>query len=151
MPSLDLVYEAAKDSYEMVARWSDSIDTKIIAVFSAASLLIGLLTTLGGVKPELHYAFVIFCLATVSFLATVVFCWKGFSTKTFMMGNNPRKLLEQYAPREPSDAKWYLLKYAGQHYEHNLQVLRQKSSALKKATWFVGGEVLLLLGWLIAT
>lgn len=149
LPSLDLAYEASKGHYEMVARWVDSIDNKIIAVFSVASLLIGILATFKGVSPEWHFTFIIFCLATAFFIATATFCWKGFRTRTFIMGNNPRKLLEQYAPLNPDETKRYLLKYWGENYEYNLTVLRQKSSALKWAIPSAGVEVLLLLCWLI--
>lgn len=148
LPSLDLAYEASKGHYEMVAKWNDSLDNKIIAVFSVASLLIGILAAFKSVQAISSPTFY---LAAVFFIVTASLCWKGFKPKTFMMGNNPKKLLEQYAPLNTNDAKWYLLKYSGENYEHNLSILRQKSSALKWAVSTAGIEVMLLLIWLITT
>jgi len=149
LPSLDLAFDVSKGHYEMVAKWIDSIDNKIVAVFSVASLLIGLLATFRGVTPEYSFTFMLFCLATASFIVTGGFCWHGFRTRTFIMGNNPKKLLEQYALRSPNYTKRYLLKYWGENFEHNLCILRQKAVALKWAIRFAGVEVLLLLAWLI--
>ncbi len=128
MPSLDLAYEASKGHYEMVSKWIDSIDNKIIAVFSVASLFIGILATFKDVTPAFSSTFILFCLATASFIAIAYFCWNGFRTRTFIMGNNPKKLLEQYASRNPDDTKRYLLKYWGENFEHNLSILHKNLS-----------------------
>ena len=151
LPSLDLAYEVSKGHYEMVAKWIDSIDSKIVAVFSVASLFIGILLTFKGVTPMWDWVFIIFCLAAASFVATAYFCWNGFRTRRFIMGNNPRKLLEQYASREPDYTKEYLLKYWGENFEHNLSILQQKAFALRWAITCAGIEVILLLVWLVTT
>ena len=78
-----------------------------------------------------------------------MFSWHGFKTRTYIMGNNPRKLLQQYASLEPDSTKRYLLKFWGENFEHNLSILHRKAFALRWAIRFAGIEVLLLLIWLI--
>ena len=149
LPSLDMIYDLSKSHDDFISNWANSIDNKAIAIFSIAGTLIAILSSLKGIHAGFYWDFIFFCIAIIAFISTTYFCWSTFRTRQFIVGNNPKKLLEQYAILKPDDAKRYLIKHWGQNYAKNLEVVKEKGHTLRYAIISAAAEVFSILIWLI--
>lgn len=148
-PSIDLCYQISRNQNEIFSKWTDSLDNKTIAVFSTSTLLIGIISAFQAERLSLDLRIIPFIIAMISFLIGVYFAWQSLRIRTFMILYNPQILLDDYAPKEPSDAKEWLLKYDSANFEHNHQVIDNKANSLDKAIVFMGVELVALVIWLI--
>ncbi len=149
LPSLDLVYELTKSNYELISRWSDALDNKLVATFGVGTLIIGIVTTIGAPITKIDISFILFVLAVIAFICTVISVWKGYKVNKYYAALNPKTLLEQFAVLTDYDAKYWLTKYSCKHYAYNKAIVDNKSRYLNITIISVSIEVILLLSWII--
>jgi hypothetical protein len=149
LPSLDLVFELSKSQEELVWKSAESNDSKVIALFSISSLVLGAVLALQPEHLELDLKLIPFAIALLSFVLTVYFSFRSFQVRTFILGHHPSTLLDQYASMETDEAKRQLIKYYGDNFDFNSQVLGEKATYLSWAIVTSALEVIGLAVWLL--
>ena len=118
-PSIDLCYQISRNQTEILSKWTDSIDNKTIALFGTSTLLIGIISAFQAERLSLDLKIIPFMIAVLSFMISAYFAWHSFRLRTFLILYDPQILLDDYAPREPADAKEWLLKNDSENFERN--------------------------------
>ena len=147
-PSIDLVYDLAQGHYQTIAQWADSLDNKVVGLFSLSTIIITVITGFTAKSIALDWHVTPLCIGALAFLTHVVLALKSYQARDFMLGYDPAVLLEQYAALEVDKAKYWIMKYDGQNWEHNRQVINAKADSLRWAIVFAAIEVVALLVWL---
>jgi hypothetical protein len=128
----------------MYSQWSDTIDSKVVAVFSVASAILGLapaLKQLHSVGASLAFWIV----AASCWVFAVVFCHLAYRPRNFRVDPSPAKLLvPEWLRLDPDQYQFYRLRDMGKSYEHNRDDLDRKASCLGWAILFTAGEVFAL-------
>lgn len=148
-PSLDLIYELTKRNYQTVAQWADSLDNKVVGLFGLSAVVVGVVTAVTAASIAWDVRIIPFCMAIAAFVVGSCFALKSYQSREFMLGYDPGVLLEDYAPLEPDEAKYLIMKYDGQNWEHNRQLLNDKADALRWAIIATAFELTALVIWLL--
>ena len=150
LPSLDLIFELTRDHYEVIGKWADSLDNKAISIFSVGALLIGVITAIETPTLMCTWQAVLFILAVVSFITTSIFAWKAFRVRGYIATLDPDVLFKEYATRNVSCAKYYLVEYAAKNYKYNKAILEKKAKHVHISMIFVGIEIIALVIWVVS-
>ena len=139
--TVELAYEEAKKIQPLMSNWVDTIDTKIIGIFTVASLIAGLVPTFSDMDPVGWSLF--FWIASVLFWAgTAVFTCIAFYPRTWRIDPDPRKVLGEdwlTLPAEPY--RYYRLRDMGKTFERNRTESIKKADYLTLAIVFFALEI----------
>ena len=149
LPSLDLVFELSKSQEELVWKSAESLDSKVMALFSISSLVLGAVLALQPEHLELNLKLIPFAFALLSFVLTMYFSFRSFQVRSFLLGHHPSTLLDQYASMETDEAKQQLMKHYGENFDSNYQELEEKARNLRWAVVTSAVEVIGLAVWLL--
>lgn len=150
-PSIDLVFDLAKGHYQMVAQWADSLDNKVVGLFSLTTIIIAAITGFTAKNITLDWRVIPFGVGAIAFVASVCFALKSFQTREFMLGYDPGVLLEQYAPLRSDEVKYWIMKHDGQNWEGNRKLINDKADALRWAIVAATIEMVALTAWLVVS
>jgi hypothetical protein len=148
-PSLDVIYELTKGNYQMVTQWADSLDNKVVGLFGLSTVVIGVVTAFTATSIAWDVRIIPLCIAITAFVVSSCFALKSYQSREFMLGYNPGVLLEDYASLQPEETRYLIMKYDGQNWEHNRQLLNNKADALRWAIVATGVEVTASVIWLL--
>ncbi len=147
-PSIDLVFDLAKGHYQMIAQWADSLDNKVVGLFSLTTIIIGVITAFTAKNIAWDWRVIPLCVGALAFVASVCFALKSFQNREFMLGYDPGVLLEEYAPLKSDEVKYWIMKHDGQNWEQNRKLINDKADALRWAIVAAATEVVALTVWL---
>jgi hypothetical protein len=74
--TIDLAYQESLPVQELQSQWSDAVDTKVIALFAAGSVLVTLVPTLH--RPVAGLPSVLWCVAGVCWVLAAGMCCFAF-------------------------------------------------------------------------
>jgi hypothetical protein len=147
-PSMDTTYEWGRKAPEQLSSEASSLDIKAIAVFTSASLLIGVLSTVAhGLKWG--YPLILFGLALVAFAIAAFLSFSALHMRRMNVADDPKYIRANYWKMEPNEAKMKNWKRVEEAFMQNLEVVNSKSKALTYALPALALEVVCLLAWLI--
>jgi hypothetical protein len=137
-PTLDLLFELTRHAPEVQLRNVDSIDTKIVQVFSVSSVLIGL-ASLRGVHHQ-TVAGILLGIAVVAFLFVAYYVLRTLWATRFRILISPTQLWRDYWADSPDSIKHAVVADIADGYAQNEDVLQQKYRALGRALIGAGVE-----------
>jgi hypothetical protein len=150
-PSMDLVYDLAKGHYQMIAQWADSLDNKVVGLFSLSTIIIGVITAFTAKNIAWDWRVIPLCVGALAFVVNVCYALKSFQTREFILGYDPGVLLEEYSSLKPDEAKYWIMKHDGQNWEGNRKLINDKADALRWSIVATAIEVVALLFWLVVS
>lgn len=146
-PSRDIVYEWGRTATEQLAHEADALDTKIIAIFTAGSVIIGVITALSN-KIRLNYTIIPFVVACISFILIFIMSLWVIRAQWVFVADSPRILKEDYWKLEPDEAKEKYWNWLEKDYDKNYKIIVSKGKALAMTIPLLAIETLALLLWL---
>lgn len=149
--SIDLIYEMMKEQHSLLSSWSDSLDNKVISLFSLTALIIGAITALNKGQITTDWHLVPLVISTLSFVVSSLFCLKAYQTKKLSLGLDIKILLEQYVLSSPIELKYWLIKFDGEHNKNNIKTMNVKADSVNIAITAGAIEIISLVVWIIIT
>ena len=147
--TLDLVYELVRDVLPYQERTAATIDGKAIALFTVASLVVGIgvPVVLGQLQSAGSWMTWFAALPAAAYLAVVVAAYVALRPRAWGTVNNPMGIRNPLAYLAPQDFKEKILDRTEEAFEANRKQLEGKSRALKWLVPAVAVEVALVLLW----
>jgi len=146
-----VAYEEALQVQSLHSAWSDTIDTKAVATFTVASVILTVVPAIRQDRPE-GFALVLLVAAGVAWVFAAGGCLLAFKPRAFDVGPNPKALLdERWLSLTTKEFRLCRMSEMGDSYKANRAVLDAKAGWLTIALWAAAAEVLaLFLALLIA-
>jgi hypothetical protein len=133
-------YEESLRVQELQSQWSDAIDSKAVAVFTVASVI---LTLLPAIKPPEVLA--LWVLAGMAWIFAAGACLFAFQPRALEIGPNPKTLLdERWLGLTANEFRLCRMSEMGDSYDFNRDALNAKAHWLTFAVWAAAVEVLSL-------
>jgi hypothetical protein len=142
--TIKLAYEASIPILNTFSEWADSIDTKIVALFGVASVIVTLTPTL--YRPDAPGALLtLWALGVVSWGAAAWACYQAYKPRPLRVGPNAEILLtDDWLARTPHEFQYARLHWLAGSYKANRDRIREKVYWFDLAIKLVAAEVLLL-------
>lgn len=142
-PSLDLAFEWQKGILRDQAQASEALDSKAVAFFSVATVVLGLAATFGFKTPSAAgtVATLFGGLGFMAYAVAMGGAISALSLRRFETLDNPVMMREWYWDMAPSQFKMELLTHLEDAYSKNNEQLRSKAGKVKIATYAVALEV----------
>jgi hypothetical protein len=143
--TLQLAYEESAGIREIDINWIESIDTKVVAVFSVASAIVGLTPTLRGDAALSVERAVLLGFAGIAWLFAAFRCYFAYQPRGFTIGPNPkRKLDARWLGLTPTYYRYYALRDMAEAHEANRIEIVRKGGHLSAAIFATALEVIFL-------
>jgi len=143
--TMAIMFDEARQGQAVVSQWADSIDAKALAVFGAASVLIGAIPAIGGVRAH-GWEWVPWIVAGIAWALTSLLCWLAYSTREYRLGPNPSVILEEsWRMLTPYLYRYYRIRDMGRAWTCNQSVVNAKAKVLRWALPFLAIESAALL------
>ncbi len=136
--TLDLLFDLTRHAPEAQLRDVESIDAKVVQVFAAGSVLIGL-ASLRGAHHQTA-AGILFAAAVLAFLVVAYHVLSTLWTREFRALISPTQLWRDYWVDPPSAIKHAVLADIASGYAENDRLLQDKRRALRRALIGAGLE-----------
>ena len=149
-PSCDLTYEWGRTAPEQLSKVADALDTKIISVFIASAIVVGIMAALAG-KIRFDGTLIPFVIALVCFATILIKSLLSVRLYGFYVADDPHILKEDYWILEPEDARQKYWQYVEEDFDNNWNAVRNKGQTLRWVIPLLGIEVIFLLIWLLLT
>jgi len=146
-PSRKMMYEWGKDAPQMLAKDAEAIDSKIMTVFVASSIIISVVIALEG-QIEANAKLIPLFAAGLSFLVIVIRCLISIRAQLIYTGDDPRILREDYWVLEENEAMTEYWEHVEKDFAQNLEVVESKSNTLRLIVPLLGLEVISLIVWI---
>ena len=146
-PSRDLMYDWGRGAPEQLSKEADALDTKIIAIFSMACLIIGVITALAE-KVRYDTTFIPFAVAFVSFIVILARSLWVIRPQWLFIADSPRVLKEDYWELEPEEARDKYWDWVEKDFDINYKIVRSKGQTLRWIVPLLAIETISLLVWL---
>ena len=147
-PSRDLTFEWGRIAPEELGKIADAIDTKLLGVFAAASVIIGVTTALVQ-DINIGYPGIPFAVSFVAYALILVFSLWGLWPRQFPGPSSPKMLREHYWKLKPDKAKAHYWGHKEKQYNLIYPKVRLKGRLLSCAVPLLGVEVVSLISWLL--
>ncbi|MGA2285594.1 MAG: hypothetical protein ABSG55_04930 [Dehalococcoidia bacterium] len=143
--TIGIMFDEACQGQSIVCQWADAIDAKALAVFGAASVLIGAIPAIGGVRAH-GWEWVPWVIAGIAWAVTSLLCWLAYSTREYRLGPDPSVVLEDsWRMLAPYWYRYYRIRDMGRAWTCNQSVLNAKAKVLRWALPFLAIESAALL------
>ena len=149
----DMTLEWYQDAPEGLTLNALSIDTKLVGVLAASSVLIGVAAALGaGVDDrfKLGFSLINFSVACFAYLINFAGILWQIRPKDFEKCDDPTRpdmdLYWSQAPKKAREVRWKVLQRA---YRTNRGVLDGKTAWLENSIHLLGAETIALIAWLV--
>ncbi len=146
-PSRDLTYEWGRTAPDELAKYADALDTKLVGLLAAASIIISVVAGLPRSIP-LNWTAVPFGIAVMSFAIVFTTCMLALHSRQFRVTDSPTILKRDWWSLEPEVLKEQYWEYVEDAFKENYQAVKTKGQALQLVVPFLGIEVVALLVWL---
>lgn len=147
---MDIFYEWGRTAPEQLSKVADALDTKIISVFIASAIIVGVMAALAG-KIQFDKTLIPFTIALICFATILIKSLFSFRLYGFYVADNPQILREDYWTREPEEAKQKYWEYIEEDFNNNYEAVKSKGQTLQWIVPLLGVEVIFLLIWLLLT
>jgi hypothetical protein len=144
----NIFFEWGRTAPEQLSKIADGLDTKIISIFTAAAIIVGVMAALVG-KIRFDATLIPFVIALICFTVILVKSLSAFSLHWFYVADNPHILKEAYWILEPEDAKQKYWEYVEEDFDNNYKSVKSKWQALQLTIPLLGLEVASLMLWLL--
>ena len=148
-PSMETTYEWGRKAPEQLSSEASSLDIKAIAVFTSASLLIGVLSAVAD-GLTWGYPLILFGSALLAFLVSASLSLRALLMRRMYVADDPKYIKSKYWKMEPNEAKRRNWEQVEKAFDANLAVVNSKGKALRYALPALAFEVICLLAWLVA-
>ena len=143
--TVEMMYEETTSSGSFMATWADAVDAKVIAIFSVASLLIGAIPAIGGIKAS-GWEWTPWIVAAFGWFGAGWFCIGAFRTRSFRVGPDPSKLLnEAWTHLTPDAYRSYRVRDLAKDWLSNWEAINAKAEAMAWAIPMVAIEATALV------
>lgn len=149
-PSMDIFYEWGRTAPEQLSRVADALDTKIISVFIAAAIIVGVMAAMAR-EIQFDKTLTPFIIALICFATILIKSLWSFRLYWFYVADNPRVLREDYWIREPEEARQKYWEYVEEDFDNNYKAVKSKGQTLQWTIPLLGAEVISLIIWLLLT
>jgi hypothetical protein len=146
-PSRDLTYEWGRTAPEQLSKVADTLDTKILGVFSTACIIISVITALAN-KIQLGMSLIPFIIAFISFIVILIKSLWVVRPQWFFVTDSPKILRQDYWKLEPQEAKKEYWKHLENDFEANYDKVRIKGRTLSWTIKLLALETISLIVWL---
>lgn len=146
-PSRDLTYEWGRTAPEQLSKAADTLDTKILGVFSTACIIISVITALAN-KIQLGMSLIPFIIAFISFIVILIKSLLVIRPQWFFIADSPKILREDFWKLEPDEAKKKYWEHLENDFEANFDKVKIKGRALSWTIKLLAIETILLIVWL---
>ncbi len=146
-PSRDLMYEWGRITPEQLAKEADALDTKLIAIFAMACIIISVITALAE-RARLDVTLIPFVIAFISFMVILVRSLWVIRPQWLFVGDSPLILREYYWKLEPEEAKEKYWEYVEEDFNANYKIVMSKGRALLWTVRLLAIETISLIVWL---
>lgn len=136
--TLDLIFDVVKSEPERQLATVDSLDTKAFALFSVASVLIGLTAFATRISQWLLVA------TLGAYLIAAGLCVFAVRIRKWHMNRSSALLYEEFWDSPPDAIKHAMVARIAADYPANTKMLKWKSAGIRWALRFVALETLLL-------
>ena len=146
-PGMDTTYEWGRIAPEQLSKEADSLDTKIIGLFAAASIIISVVATLAK-EISVDWRLIPFVVAGLSFLVLFSRSIQVLRGYKFFVTDDPKILREDWWILDPNEVKikyWASIERA---FENNYKAVDAKERAVQIIVPLLAVEVLSLIVWL---
>jgi hypothetical protein len=124
--------------------WAESLDAKIVAVFSVSSVLISLAPALTSGSKSFG-TIVFWILALVFWVRAALECYRAYRPRDFTVGPSPQKTLDpKWLRLKPSQYYFYAIRDMGESHEANRGLIAEKAQHMSAALFATALEVLCL-------
>lgn len=149
--SIDLIYDMILEQHKKISSWSDSLDNKIIGLFSLTVVIVGTITALNSGQLTADWHVVPLVISVFSFIVSSLLCLKAYQTKKFSLGLDTKILFEDYVKHPPSVTKYLLIKHDTKHSNKDIKTINDKANLLNLAILAGAFEIVSLIIWIIIT
>jgi hypothetical protein len=140
-----LAFEESASSRDVVSALADSMDNKVVAIFSVASAIIGLTPALRGDEAISVERAVTFAISVLAWGVAVIQCYRAYQTHDFIVGPNPNKALDaKWLRLAPEKYQYYAIAEMGRAHEVNAAHILRRGKLLSAAMVATVVEVLSL-------
>jgi hypothetical protein len=146
-PSRDLTYEWGRTAPEQLSKVADTLDAKILGVFSVACIIISVITALAN-KIQLSVGLIPFIIAFISFIIILVKSLLVIRPQRFFVADSPKILREDFWKLEPEEAKKRYWEHLENDFEANYEKVKTKGHTLSWTTKLLAIETISLIVWL---
>ncbi len=142
--TLDFIYEHVRDAPAEQKRSQESLDSKMVQIFGAASIVIGLagVTSRGLNAGDTVNALLVG--AVLAYVVAAVMALLGLRTRKFRRTFHADELWRYYWRDEPTKIKHALVDDISKSYVHNREILRDKARMVSLGLAAAGVEVVLV-------
>lgn len=143
--TMEIMFDEARQGQAFLSQWADAIDAKVLGVFGAASVLIGAIPAIGGVKAH-GWEWTPWVVAGIAWAIASILCWMAYGTRSYLLGPDPSTILnESWTSLAPNSYRFYRIRDMGKAWSNNQEVINEKAEALGWALPFVAIETGALL------
>jgi len=146
--SRDLTYEWGRTAPEQLSKVADSLDTKILGVFSVACIIISVITAIAN-KIQLDMGLIPFIIAFTSFIVILVKSLLVIRPQWFFVADSPKILREDFWKLEPEEAKKKYWEHLESDFEANYDKVNIKGRTLHWTIILLATETIALVVWLL--
>ena len=143
--TLEVIYNHVKEAPEAQQADAKDLDTKMVQIFQAASVVIGLAGFAGGnlIAAGTSVSIVLIA-ALLSYVLLIILVFLRLAPKKFQRNLQGDALWTYYWNRKPEEVHHALLDKISKAYPHNRGILKRKALYLRIAIVVTGVEVVLV-------
>jgi len=145
--AVDFVFEHVKDAPQQQLRDADALDSKVVQLFSAGSVIIGL----AGLSTKSQGVSGWFLLLAVLYVGVAIAAFTHLYGRTYRRSLQADTLWRRAWHRAPMDIKRALIADVQAAYDHNKVVLGDKAKTMAAVIVGLSAEVVFVGASLIAT
>jgi hypothetical protein len=141
------MYEWGRVAPEQLSKEADTLDTKIIAIFATACLIISVISALAQ-KVRCDITLIPFVVAFISFVVILLRSLWVIRPQWLFVADSPRVLKEDYWELELEEAKDKYWDWVEKDFDTNYKIVRSKGQALLWTIPLLAIETISLVVWL---
>ena len=137
--TLQMAYEESASTRDVASSLAEAIDTKVVAMFSVASAIIGLTPSLHGagdlIAAATHpspWRLFFYFVGAVAWVYVAIQCYRAYRPHDFAVGPNPNKALNgAWLRLTPAKYKYYAIKEMGRAHEINASHILRRGALIR--------------------
>jgi hypothetical protein len=150
LETVQQAYDEAREVQSVIEKWPDTIDNKVVAIFSVASVIAGLAPKVHELPARCTTSWWLWVAAMFAWLVSASSCAAAFFPRDYRLDPDVRKVaVPEWYRHEPKEYLLYRLRDMKRSVAKNDRVIRGKALALKVAIIAAVVEVGLLAAALL--
>jgi len=144
--TLDFVFDLVRDAPEKQLHDLEALDNKMVQIFGAASIVIGLAGVSDAITDRPLAADVLLVAALVTYVATAIVAFFHLRLREFRRSLHADVLWDEMWQLDPTQIKHVLVDDVSRAYRHNKLVLHEKGRTILAGLILAGLEVMFVGG-----